>query len=294
MIRYPITKTELAALVDAVCPGWRADAAKRTDKLRQQGCYANDKANWSKVKPVFMRHQGGCKCVFCERKMESVDYGTIEQDIEHYRPKGNIRKWPEPSEMAAYDIKYTPVPEAGKGYYLLPYNLFNYAASCKPCNSGLKKDYFPIAGTYDLGADDPAGIKGEKPYLIYPIGDIDDDPEDLIEFKGTSPCPKAKSGHKRKRAQVTIAFFRLDDTAKRNNLHRERAQIIMLLWPLLEKTVMGTSAEQDAARTDVDDILRPSLPHLNCAKSFRRLFEADPTEAQSVYVLARKLVAGSS
>ena len=50
----------------------------------------------------------------------------------------------------------TAPPGDNNGYYLLAYHLLIYAVACKPCNSGLKKDYFPIAGDYDLTGEDPA------------------------------------------------------------------------------------------------------------------------------------------
>ena len=89
------------------------------------------------------------------------------------------------------------MPPGNNGYYRLAYHIFNYAAACKPCNSALKKNGFPIAGTYRLEADDLEALKDEEAYLIYPLGDMDEDPEELIEFHGVVPRPIAARGHRR-------------------------------------------------------------------------------------------------
>ncbi|MFM8331990.1 MAG: hypothetical protein ACKN9T_09900 [Candidatus Methylumidiphilus sp.] len=177
---------------------------------------------------------------------------------------------------------------------MLPYHLFNYAAACKPCNSTLKKDYFPIAGKYQLDADDPASLADEQAYLLYPIGDIDADPEELIAFHGASPYPLAAAGHSRNRALVTIEFFQLDNPLKRKNLFRDRALIIMAIYPFLQQTQEGTVAEMADARSRVQALLNQRLPHLNCAKSFVRLFAAQPDTAKQLYDNACNLLTASS
>lgn len=227
---------------------------------------------------------------YCERKLEPIPFGKVEQDVEHFRPKGSVKAWKAPKPLRDQGIPFATVPNQKKGYYLLPYHPFNYAAACKPCNSTLKKDFFPIAGTYNLDAEAPQDLASEKAYLIYPIGSLDEDPARLIEFRGASPRPVAQSGHKRNRALVTIEFFKLDDPVERNHLIKERARLIELLYARLKKTKTGTAAQKAAARRVVDGFLRPALPHLNCARSFKRLFDSNPAEAEAVYDEAVKLV----
>ena len=70
---------------------------------------------------------------------------------------------------------------------LFPYHLLNYAVACKPCNSGLKKSYFPISDRYDTDGEDPRKMGAEKPWLLYPIGRFDIDPEEVITFHGLWP-----------------------------------------------------------------------------------------------------------
>jgi hypothetical protein len=226
--------------------------------------------------------------------MESVELGKIEQDVEHFRPKGRIKAWKAPKKLKDEGVAFAEPPVLGKGYHLLPYHLFNYAAACKPCNSTLKKDYFPIAGEYNLDAEDPADLVNEKAYLIYPIGNWDDDPEELIEFHGTSPRPAPAAGFRRHRAIVTIEFFKLDDTEKRKNLFRDRALVIVALFALLQNTTHGTATARADAKKTVKRFLKPELRHLNCARNFRRLFETDAAEAKAINDAAVHLLASMS
>src|SRR5262249_1945903 len=136
---------------------------------------------WSDIKPAYIDLQFS-KCGFCEKPLE----GKIEQDVEHFRPKGAVVAWPVPKALAAeIEAAGFPVtqPKAGtKGYKSLAYPPLNYVTACKTCNSIRKKNYFPIAGRRRLGGRDPAALGDEQPYLMYPLSDIDVDPEDLIEF----------------------------------------------------------------------------------------------------------------
>ena len=284
MIGYRITLKRLKEKITAESADWLTRAAERTERFRTLGRFDEDSSIWSEVKVVFMRLQGEGKCVYCERKLESETFGAVEQDVEHFRPKGNVKTWKAPQSLTAEGISFTTVPNEDRGYFLLPYHPFNYSAACKPCNSVLKKDYFPIAGSYKLTGENPKKLLTEKPYLLYPVGDFDDDPERVIQFHGTSPQSAAATGHKRARALVTIEFFKLDDMAKRKNLFRERAMVVIALFPQLQAlTGSGTPAEKAAAQALVDGFTSTKAAHTNCAKCFRRLFDANPAEAKAVF-----------
>ena len=233
---------------------------------------------------MFMEIQGSAKCCFCEKKYENSKLGQYELDIEHFRPKGNVRLWNPGSSLAGNGFMLTAPDPARSGYYLLPYHLWNYVVACKPCNSGLKKDYFPISARYDLNGADPWNMKGEKPWLIYPIGRLDDDPEDAIDFYGYLPRSKATDRHLKLRGIVTIIFFSLDDAILRKELLKERALIIILLQVLLRKAKNG---DQDSAK-EVNEMLKPTSRHTNCARSFKRLFDSDEVEAAKVAEVSEK------
>lgn len=291
MIRYNISLDDLRSRIEIEKPGWLERAKDRTDDFRSKQKYQEKSSIWSDVKPVYMRLQGE-KCAYCERKLEAIEYGKVEQDVEHFRPKGNIRAWRASRALRDAGVTLTAVPQAGKGYYLLPYHPFNYAAACKPCNSILKKDYFPIAAAYDLEKEDPTDLLGERPFLIYPIGDFDDDPEEIIRFTGVSPQPCERAGRKCHRALVTIEFFKLDDL-KRKNLMLERAQMLIALLPQLEKR-SGQGHDAEKAGKLIQAYTASIAPHANCARSFKRLFETAPDKARAIWDKAVDFVISSS
>jgi hypothetical protein len=295
MIQYPISRGDLETRIRAEKADWLDRAAQRTETFRHKGCYEEKSSIWSEVKVVYMRLQGDAKCAYCERKLESEEFGRVEQDVEHFRPKGNVKSWNVPKRLRDLGIAVTAAPTEKRGYFLLPYHPLNYAAACKPCNSALKGDRFPIAGPYNLQGEDPTQLKSEQPYLLYPIGNADDDPETLIRFYGVAPQPVATSGYHRHRALVTIEFFKLDDATRRKNLILERARIIIVLYALFEK-LRGdaAAAEKERARQLVDAFTQPTTPHANCARSFMRLCETQATEARAVSDQAFKLLTSVS
>lgn len=294
MIGYRISQADLEKLIEAESPGWLQKAAQRTADFRQKGHYEEASSIWSDVKAVYMRLQGGSKCVYCERKLEDVAIGKVEQDVEHFRPKADVREWPLTASLKTQGVKTTPVPNGDLGYYLLPYHPFNYSSACKPCNTVQKKNYFPIAAAYNLQGENSKSLLKEKPYLIYPVGDFDKSPEALIKFHGVSPQAVAATGHDRARALVTIEFFKLDDEAKRKNLLRERAIVILALHPQLEKLADGPAAAKVQAKKLVDGFTAPNSAHTNCARSFKKLFQTNRAEAKAVFDLAVELITSIS
>jgi hypothetical protein len=295
MIGYPIALADLENRIEEYSAGWLKRAATRTARFRTAGRYLEVSSIWSEVKVVYMELQGGSKCAFCERKLESSDLGKVEQDVEHFRPKGRVKPWKIPKSLSQQGVTITSPPKNAQGYYLLPYHPFNYSAACKPCNSALKKDHFPISGKYDFEGDDPSKLTAEKPLLICPIGDYDESPEDLIRFHGISPLAAAPRGYRRYRALVTIEFFKLDNEAKRKNLIRERAMIIVALFPQLEKLADGaTGTSSKRARELVEGFTSPLSQHTNCARSYRKLFQQDRETAEELFNLASKLISSIS
>ncbi|MCO5164795.1 MAG: hypothetical protein M9894_00295 [Planctomycetes bacterium] len=143
-----------------------------------------------------MELQGQSKCAFFERKLESVEHGRGSRPSSTSAPRGAVKPWLVPASLDGLGMRQG-TKESASGYYLLAYHLFNYVASCIPCNSSLKGDYFPVRGKRRVPGDKSPQdlLAAEKPYLIYPIGDFDEDPEELITFHGISPMAKKWSGH---------------------------------------------------------------------------------------------------
>lgn len=293
MIRYSISRAQLQKLIEEEKPGWLDRAKQKTKDFKAAGAYSETSSIWSEVKPVYMRLQGQSKCIYCERKLESETLGKGEQDVEHFRPKGSVRAWKGSTGLSKAGVVITPPPKAAPGYHLLPYDIFNYSASCKPCNSALKSDCFPVAGTYDFNGATPETLVGEKPLLIYPLGDFDSDPQKLIGFHGVSPMALATKGIDQHRALVTIEFFKLDDFEVRKNLVRERALIILVLFPQLE-VLASSGGQKTAAREIIDACVSDNAPHANCARSFIQLHAHDRAEAEAVCDQALAFMKASS
>lgn len=275
MIRYPVTLKEIKTRVEKQAPGWLSDAKRKTAAFRKAGRYSENSPSWSKVKLVYMDLQQA-KCGYCERKLESGTSGKIEWDVEHYRPKSGVKVWPSGALAKKLEYSFTTGPASTKGYYLLPYHLLNYLAACKVCNTPYKSNYFPVAGRRRMiAAADPAKMRSEQPFLPYPIGDIDDDPEQLLTFQGYICVPAAARGHNRNRAIVTIDFFRLNE---RDTLLEERAELIVIIWEMIKE--VQRNSENKIASTFLQRVQSPASKHGNCARSFLKAAQENRNEAE--------------
>ena len=277
MIQYDVVVDKLEAMVEEHKPGWTARAEARTKTFCKKGMYEEDSSIWGEIKAVFMRVQE-FKCCFCERKLEG-DFSQYELDLEHFRPKRTVRRWRCPPDLTAEGISLTVPPAKNNGYYLLSYHLLNYAAACKPCNSGLKKNFFPILGKYNFGGTDPRKLDTEQSWLLFPIGSVDIDPEDVISFSGILPQSLSDDPILRLRGLATIVFFGLDDVVARKNLMRERAEVIVLLHYWLAK---AEDQEDIDAVAHVERMVASAAQHANCARDFKRLFNSDRPQARKV------------
>ncbi len=287
MIQYSISKNRLEYLIDQEKPGWLARAKDRTDGFNALGYYHESSSIWSEVKVVFTRIQHG-KCAYCERQLESEEYGLIEHDLEHFRPKKKARPWSLTKTLKKAGVVLTK-PASGDsdpGYHLLAYHPLNYCTACKTCNSCLKKDYFPIEGARSCNGNDPMQLASEKPLLVNPVGDFDDPPESLIAFNGLSPFACGNTNYSVRRGLVSIAFFKLDDR-QRKYLFRERANIIVSMYAYLEHAdAANTDAKRKVFKELATTLTKPSASHANCASSFYKLYKQNRNEADKVFHLA--------
>lgn len=286
MIRIPVTSQELKRLIEQEVPGWLERAATRTRQARKQKRFTGP-GIWSEVKRVYMALQHH-KCAYCERPMAEGPHANIEYDVEHFRPKSRVTPWPDPKTAKELPIRYKVRSGATKGYPHLAHDPHNYVVTCKVCNSPLKADHFPIEGTASTAGSDIAKLNAEeKPLLIYPLGMTDPGPEALITFEGVLPVPARRSGHDRKRAQVTIDFFRLH---LRTDLRDARAQLLVLLWDKLQLEQKGTSEQRRLAREAISALRQSEAPHAGCARAFLELYARDPAQAKAYYLEAHKLL----
>lgn len=144
MIRYDYSFEQITAAVHAHDSKWLGKAAERTEKIKAKGKFEESSSIWSDVKSIYIGLQNR-KCIFCERQFENAEIGTIEYDLEHFRPKSSVEVWP--PERLGLNYGFGLGTASPNGYFWLAYHLSNYAASCKVCNSPLKSNYFPIAAS---------------------------------------------------------------------------------------------------------------------------------------------------
>ncbi|QQR88016.1 MAG: hypothetical protein IPJ76_07325 [Flavobacteriales bacterium] len=304
MIRYPTTLKALQQAVDALPvptgksatgrgKSWRERAEERTRGFIDAEGYTKETAIWSEVKPVFDGLQMG-KCAFCERALESKK----EKDIEHFRPKSGLKAWKPPKGFDATGLTFSTITSPDPGYYKLVYHLLNYSVACARCNGDLKSNMFPIGvKTHDVKGADPVKLKREKPYLVFPIGNWDEDPEDLIDFEGLFPLPKKKKGTAGyQRARVTIAFFKLDDYNYRREIFRGRAEAIEKIG-MARELLSGTgttAALRDQCKAIIAYQTSPQAQYTSCARAFNGLWDSDVVKARKIFKIAVDFLAGVS
>lgn len=287
----------LEALVDQAVPktarrgSWRTRAANHTVTMRsKKKLLLQGAPTWGEVKEVYVRLQSG-KCGYCEKYLEtseiraSTNVGAVEQDVEHYRPKGAVKPWTSGATMGFPVRDGTP-----GGYYLLAFDLFNYCVACKTCNTAYKLDRFPIEGRPARKGSSVIGTinTAERPLLLYPISDLDDDPETCIGFVGYNPIAKAAAGRSQRRALATVRFFDLDT---RENLIRQRCEIIVSLYNALMNSANPADARRQAdGDRDVERLTSEKSHHANCARSYRAMFLADANRAYTLYQEAQQVL----
>lgn len=264
---------------------WRSRAAAATQYFAHNGNYSEPPADpvapkpfWTEIKWVYLDLQRR-KCAYCERRPSSWagDYA-----IEHFRPKSRVDDWPPRNHPQRATFAFASSGASPTGYYLIAYHPFNYAAACNQCNTRLKRNFFPVGGTRNLTGTDPVALcASEQPYLIYPLGNHDADPKDLISFDGIVPVATAPSGnHDHRRAEVTISIF---DLAGREDLRRERYRVIEALIDSLEdEHTHPDSSRRQKARNVIRRAQSRGAEHSSCAKCFVALYRQDPAHARQI------------
>ncbi len=287
MIRYSITLAELKKRVKAKSSTWLTRAKKFTTASIAAGKVEGKLSIWSEIKPIFLDIQHN-KCIYCERLLPSSDFGLVEHDVEHYRPKNRVTVWPAAKDLQDLGLTAYPFPTGagGAGYIGLAFDVSNYAASCKVCNSTLKADRFPIAGPRAASLS-PAALAAEKPFLLLPLGSGDDDPMKLIGFNGILPFPLDSNANsvKHRRARVTIDFYRLASPKRESDVLLPRLEACALFASKFkERKAATTAAERKRLDGLLDALMEPRKPHVNCVRSYAALCKSQPAKAEAMAV----------
>lgn len=281
MIRYPIASEDLLALINARNATWISRAEARTKDYAATGDYTGGTEFWGQIKQVYITLQHE-KCAYCETKLQGAMLASKVHEVEHYRPKSSVKRWPDRKVEYWKDFPDTwPLgADSEKGYYLLAYHPHNYAIACTRCNSTLKSNYFPVRGKRNVAGGFPEQMRSELPLLCYPIASVDpDDPEDLITFDGPLAQARYPSGPKHERAVTNIAFFQLNH----EDLVLRRSEEITNLWDALE--IFNSNANQikkDRAAKKIDSMRSPTHQFSACLNAFYTLYATNYKKAEEL------------
>lgn len=300
MIRSHFTEKELLDAIARVvgkrkgsrATSWISRAAARTKVSVKARSFVKAKSEfWGELKATLLELQHN-KCAYCERRLASADVGSIESDVEHYRPKSQCNEW------ASSTLKPSPKRGRAGGYYWLAYAPLNYAVSCKTCNSPLKGDRFPVDGVAARSGGssfDSAALKSlnekEKPLLLFSVGPLADDPKEYLSFIGVVLVPKNARGQRQRRAAATIEFFRLSDP-KREELFRERAERIVAADNAARVHDAASRRDRPALKRDLDAMILPSATMSACVADYLSLRAKSPAKARELAEHSRELLAG--
>ena len=292
MIRYPVKPQALLDQISQLKPTWLAAAQLRTQAYLAAQSYTGGNEFWGDIKNVYidLQHE---KCAYCETRLQGKDLASKVHEVEHFRPKGEVRIWPNRKKKSWRDFPLGITTGAGhaKGYYALAYHPFNYAIACTRCNSSLKSAYFPVRGVRDVALQDPSTAAVEDHLLIYPISTIDDDPRTLIRFDGVLAVPVNKSGPLNERAETTIWFFDLNH----QDLTTRRAGHIVKLWSALENRRLTDSvASRQIAQIDVDKSLGLAGEFSACLNDFAAVYRKSRSLAEQTALAAAQLFPGTA
>jgi hypothetical protein len=294
--------------------GWLEKAKARTAQLIAAGAYLDMKedhkkwkklpaaervaipepvvVDWAMVKYLFMEIQNE-KCAYCERKLAALgEGGAGEHDLEHFRTKNPVKAWPAPKE-----ITFPTGDPADPGYYWLAFHLLNYCTACRKCNTGLKSNYFPVGGKRGRPPAGPGQKldRTERPYLLYPLGKDDADPEAVIRFRGLAAFPPDRDPllppearadlHTNRRARVVIAFFDLNG---RPELLWGRAEKLRDLEKALADLNKRVSKERvAAAEEDLKRLTDGFSEHTACVRGMIRLYRDNVPLARKFFRAVR-------
>jgi len=147
------------------------------------------------------------KCGFCECKVLPTGRG----DVEHFRPKAEVRELPSLTARGAQS-RYESTPSGrergavvpGGGYWWLAYAWTNWLFACTSCNQDWKRNFFPIASAAPPITE--GCEKGESALRLDPFGD--DDPVGHLHFEADGQV-SARDGSPKGDATIDVCGLAL-------------------------------------------------------------------------------------
>lgn len=236
----------LEKLWDAETQAFEENAQKLVATLRQlktaqRSAFLEAHADWSSFKNKLASLSDG-KCWYDECRSTGGD-----RDVDHFRPKGKIRRfpdWPEEDIEPAHD-----------GYWWLAYHWQNLRYSCRFCNSarrdpetnesGGKWNYFPIKDEITrVRREAPLEDLEEEASIILDPTDADDVDQLMFDqFGHAKPRSTEKESWAYKRVALSIKLLNLDHS----DFVKPRAKLGRHIKTLIDR---GSRADRALQRGD--------------------------------------------
>lgn len=220
-------RDEVERLYTAALPTFENDKDRIAFPKKVNG---KDSDFWGAYKSDFSALQNG-RCGYCELPAIGTHYG----DVEHFRPKGELRilnrekqgkEKTDLSNVSGRQAKRT----IGTGYWWDAYSWDNYLLSCAICNQAWKKNFFPV-DTGDNPRERPARGVQENELLLNPFGD--EDPADHFEYQA--------DGIIRGKTEMGVHTIETVGLWRPSLVVKRRIVIQSLLRLILEMTAPGAS-----------------------------------------------------
>lgn len=177
---------------------------------------------WSELKRWLLENIFNGKCAYCESTVTVTDYG----DADHYRPKASLSDTPD-----------------HKGYYWVAYDWHNLVPCCSRCNTGGKRNLFPIAGRRVLSREEAVDFstldKIEEPLLLHPYKNGDNHPMKHLVF---NKFGHVKPRNRSEKGRISIEVYDLG----RKRLRDERRRSQNHAWLQFKDILDAPRAERDA------------------------------------------------
>lgn len=201
-----------ATLMGDQAAWWEKWQTKATNAL-ESACKESEAGNkidfqdkvWSELKLWLLDNVFHGKCGYCESETEVAGYAAAD----HYRPKGRV----------------DGAPEHG-GYHWVAYDWRNLVPCCNRCNTGAKRDSFPIAGGRVCNREDASCTvelnRIELPFLLSPYDDGDGDPRKHLVFTEFGQAIP-KNGSVRGQRTIDICDLSRDALKEKRKANQESA-----------------------------------------------------------------------